>query len=71
MASVDSNQRWQQMAALRDEVDDPAVVLPICVSRLDGRERELSPKARRFAEALSFTDGWSRISDARNKRLAA
>ena len=26
--------------------------------------------ARRFAEALSFTDGWSRISDARSRRAA-
>ena len=48
----------------------PAVVVPICVSRLDGRRHELSPKAMRFAEALSFTDGWSRISDARSRRAA-
>ncbi len=47
MASMDSNARWQQMAALRDEIDQPAVVIPICVSRLDGRPHELSPKARR------------------------
>lgn len=70
MASTESNARWQQIAALRDEVEDPAVVIPICVSRLDGRPHELSPRARRFAEALSFTDGWSRISDARGRRAA-
>jgi hypothetical protein len=58
------------MAAMRDEVDRPAVVVPICVSRLDGLPHELSPKARRFAEALSFNDGWSRISDARHRRAA-
>jgi exoribonuclease R len=70
MESMDSDARWQQMASLRDEVDRPAVVVPICVSRLDGLEHELSPRAMRFAEALSFTDGWSRISDARSRRAA-
>ena len=70
MDSMESNERWRELAALRNEVDQPAVVVPICVSRLDGRRHELSPKARRFAEALSFTDGWSGISDARNRRAA-
>jgi hypothetical protein len=70
MASMDSDARWQEMAALRDEVDRPAVVVPICVSRLDGQPHELSPRAMRFAEALSFTDGWSRIDDARGRRAA-
>jgi hypothetical protein len=71
MASVDSNARWRDLAAIREEIDDQsAVVVPICVSRLDGRRHELSPKARRFAEALSFTDGWSGISDARHRRAA-
>jgi hypothetical protein len=70
MASMESNERWQDLAAIRDEIDQPAVVVPICISRLDGRRHELSPKARRFAEALSFTDGWSRISDARSRRAA-
>ncbi len=70
MASMDSNARWQQMAALRAEIDQPAVVIPICVSRLDGRPHELSPKAREFAEALSFTDAWTPISDARSRRAA-
>lgn len=70
MTSMDSNARWQEIAALRAEVDQPAVVVPICVSRLDGRPHELSPKARRFAEALSFNDGWSGISDARSRRAA-
>ena len=70
MESMDSDARWQQMSAMRDEIDRPAVVVPICVSRLDGRPHDLSPKAMRFAEALSFSDGWSRISDARNRRAA-
>ena len=71
MESMDTNDaRWQQMVAARDEVERSAVVVPICVSRLDGQPHELSPKARRFAEALSFTDGWSRISDARSRPAA-
>jgi hypothetical protein len=71
MGSMDSNAQWQQIAALHDEFESSAVVVPICVSRLDGRPHELSPKARRFAEALSFSESWSRISQARNRRLAA
>jgi hypothetical protein len=70
MESQDSNARWHEIAALRDELDEPAVVVPICVSRLDGRRRELSPKARQFAEALSFSESWTRISDARHRRAA-
>ncbi len=71
MGSTESNAKWQQLASLRDDLDRGAVVVPICVSRLDGRRHELSPKAMRFAEALSFSDGWSRISEARNRRMAA
>lgn len=72
MADMEGTAKWQQIASMRDEIDDrSAVVVPICVSRLDGRAHDLSPKARRFAEALSFSDAWSRISDARNKRMAA
>ena len=71
MERTDSNARWQEIAALRDELDRPAVVVPICVSRLDGRRHELSPKARSFAEALSFSESWTRISEARNRGLAA
>jgi hypothetical protein len=70
MESTDSNARWQEISALRDELDQPAVVVPICVSRVDGRRRELSPKARQFAEALSFSESWTRISEARHRRAA-
>jgi len=70
MESQDNNARWHEIAALRDELDESAVVVPICVSRLDGRRRELSPKARQFAEALSFSESWTRISDARHRRAA-
>jgi hypothetical protein len=68
---MESDERWQELAAAREEFERPAVVVPICVSRLDGKPHELSPRARRFAEALSFSDGWSRISEARSRRLAA
>jgi hypothetical protein len=71
MGIRESNAKWHELAALRDDLDRSAVVVPICVSRLDGLPRELSPKAMRFAEALSFSDAWSGISDARSRRLAA
>ncbi len=71
MESAESNARWSELQAIREEVEHGGVVVPICVSRIDGRPHELSPKARRFAEALSFSDGWSRISEARNRRMAA
>lgn len=67
----ESDARWQQIAALHAEAEREAVVVPICVSRIDGKPHELSPKALRFAEALSFTDAWSRITHARSRRLAA
>jgi hypothetical protein len=68
---MESDANWQQLASLREELDRPNVVVPICVSRIDGKPHDLSPKAMRFAEALSFSDAWSRISDARQRRLAA
>ena len=71
MGTSDSNADWDQLASLRDELDRSAVVVPICVSRLDGQPRQLSPKAMRFAEALSFSESWSRIDQARNRDLAA
>jgi hypothetical protein len=63
---MESDARWAQLEAVQAEVE-PAVVVPICVSRIDGRRHEPSPRARRFAEALSFTDSWSRIDDARGR----
>ena len=70
MENQDSNARWHEIAALQDELDQSAVVVPICVSRLDGQRHELSPKARQLAEALSFSESWSRISEARHRRAA-
>jgi hypothetical protein len=71
VASEESNARWDQVLALREDLDKGSVVMPTCVSRIDGRQHPLSPKALRFAEALAFSDAWSRISEARNRRLAA
>jgi hypothetical protein len=68
---MESNARWAQIAAVQADLDHAPVVVPVCVSRLDGRRHELSPRARGFAEALSFSDGWSRIDEARNRGLAA
>ena len=71
MGTPESNARWSELAAMRDDLDRGIVVVPICVSRIDGKPHDLSPKAMRFAEALSFSDAWSRISEARSRRLAA
>lgn len=71
MGSDESNARWHDLVAIHDELDREAVVVPRCVSRIDGKPHELSDKAMRFAEGLAFTDAWSRISDARTRRLAA
>lgn len=71
MERLESKAKWQELTALRDEIDGPAVVVPICVSRIDGKRHDLSPRARGFAEALSFSDAWSRITEARNRGMAA
>jgi hypothetical protein len=67
MESTESNARWNQLAAIQADVEHADVVVPICVSRIDGRRHELSPRAMRFAEALSFDDRWSRPTDARRR----
>jgi hypothetical protein len=72
MTSEGSNARWQDLVAIREELDGAGdVVVPHRVSRIDGKPLRLSPKAARFARALAVSDSWSRISDARNRRLAA
>ena len=70
MGTQESNARWNQMLALREDLERGSVVVPTCVSRIDGKPHPLSPKAAEFAEALAFTDAWSRITEARG-RLAA
>jgi hypothetical protein len=71
MASEDSNARWRELVALREDLDRDSVVVPVCISRIDGQPHPLSPRASRFAEALAFSDAWSRIGEARSRRLAA
>ena len=63
--------RWHELEAVREDLERSAVVVPICVSRIDGKRHELSPRAMRFAEALSFSESWQRIDDARRRGLAA
>jgi hypothetical protein len=71
MASEDRNARWQDLVTLREELDRESVAVPVCISRIDGKARPLSPKASRFAEALAVSDTWSRIAEARSRRMAA
>ena len=71
MGIEDSKTRWHDLVTLREDLDRDNVVVPVCVSRIDGKPRPLSPKASRFAEALAFSDAWSRISQARSRRMAA
>jgi hypothetical protein len=72
MASEDANARWQDLVAIRDDLENGIdIVVPKRLSRIDGKPRGLSPKAARFAQALAVSDTWSRISDARNRRMAA
>jgi RNase H-fold protein (predicted Holliday junction resolvase) len=69
MGSDQGNTAWEQIAAIREEFERDQVVVPIR-RNVDGRPRELSPKAREFAEALAFSDSWSRIP-SRRRRMAA
>lgn len=62
--------QWEELLAVRTELDDGAVVVPIRRDAVDGSVRELSPKARRFAEAMSISMSWSAFGDARD-RLSA
>lgn len=72
MASEDSKARWHDLVAIREGLDQAGdVVVPNRVSRIDGKPLRLSPKAAGFARALAVSDSWSRISAARNRRLAA
>ena len=61
MGDMESDAKWQQLASLRDELDRPNVVVPICVSRLDGKPHELSPKARGSPRRCRL-GRWTRIA---------
>lgn len=62
-----SNERWQELAELREDLDHGDTVLPMRISGIDGTRVEASPRALRFAQALAFNAGWSGISDARRR----
>lgn len=61
-----SDERWARIVSISEGVD--FVSVPSQVSRIDGRPRAASRKATRFAEALAFSDGWSGIAAARERR---
>ena len=65
MQGETSNDRWQELVDLREELEHGDAVLPTRISAIDGRRIEASPEAVRFAEALAFNAGWSGISEAR------
>lgn len=72
--SVRSEERgalWEGLVSLREEFDRSEVSIPALRSRIDGSPRHPAAKTVEFAEALAFTASWSRISEARNRRLAA
>ncbi len=62
-----SNDRWQELASLRDDLDEGDTVLPMRISGIDGSRVEASPRALRFAQALAINARWSGISDARRR----
>lgn len=72
MPSENANARWNELVSIREDLEsEGGVVVPVCISRIDGKPHPLSPKASQFAEALAFSDAWTRISEARNRRIAA
>ena len=68
MSDEPSNDRWQELVDLHEDLEHGEAVLPTRISAIDGTRIEASPKAVRFAEALAFNAGWSGISEARRRR---
>jgi len=62
-----SDDRWQELIEVRQDMDQGEAVLPMRLSAVDGRRVEASPRAIQFAQALAFNAGWSGISDARRR----
>lgn len=62
-----SNDRWQELVSLREDLDHGETVLPMRISGIDGSQVEASPRALRFAQALAINARWSGISDARRR----
>jgi hypothetical protein len=69
--SEESGALWEGLVSVREEFDRSEVSIPELRSRIDGRPRDPDAKTVQFAEALAFSASWSRISEARNRRLAA
>lgn len=67
MSDDHTEDRWQELIDLREDLDQGHAVLPMRISGIDGSQIEASPKAVRFAQALAFDAGWSGISDARRR----
>ena len=61
------NERWQAMIEVQAELHQSLIALPRLV-HADGSTRDASPRTVRFAEALAFSDAWSGITDARQRR---
>lgn len=61
------DERWQAMIEIQAELQQSLIALPRLV-RADGSTRDASPRTVRFAEALAFSDAWSGITDARQRR---
>jgi hypothetical protein len=66
-----SQDRWQELLDLHENLEESHTVLPMRISGVDGSQLEASPKAIQFAQALAFNAGWSGISDARRRHNLA
>ena len=71
MRIEENGSSWDGLVAIHDEFERESVAIPELRSRIDGKPRDPAAKTVRLAEALAFSASWSRITDARNRRLAA
>ena len=71
MSDEISENRWQELVDLHEDLEESHTVLPMRISGVDGSRLEASPKALRFAQALAFDAGWSGIEDARRRHNLA
>jgi hypothetical protein len=67
MSDDPTNDRWQELVDLHEDLGEGHAVLPMRISGIDGSRLEASPRAIQFAQALAFDAGWSGISDARRR----
>jgi hypothetical protein len=66
----ENERRWQELAALHEELEHDEVVVPMVQSRIDGKPIRSSERALKFAEGLAFSDVWSGIPPASRRRAA-